>query len=550
MRWPSGFVVLVLLTIIILSYTLQRVEIKFKIYGNFRNQLEAAWAATGVSSTIRPTKDGILYHLEMEWSKKEKEIENILQELDEMIPNITFRDIKTVTSAKNSQATIVNRQDTYCVGDHLAVRLDLYDHVGKRKEHGGDFLRARIYSQNLEAGASGLVQDHRNGTYLVDFTLFWEGNVSISLLLIHPSEAVSALWRARKKGYDKIAFTGKFLNGISTVNTECGFKLNRRQELCAYLDERDQEAFYCVKPKNVPCEAFVQLKTHNTPISYLTGMEQSLLRRPNLGVEIPWAFKDIHVVPCNGTKTAKETCRVGMASPVPSGYVLHNVWHPGFCSVTDFSTLAKIQTCLKKKMVYLMGDSTSFQWVTSLLKRVTTLRYFDTHPDAPAFNTRVAVDLERNTFIQWKKHGHPIVTLAFYSVKDLDYVAREIDRVAGDSDTAVILALGQHFRPFPIDIFVRRAVNIRNAVERLLLRSPDTKVIVKAENIREMRGDMERFGDFHGYMQKLAMQRIFRSLKVGMIDAWDMTVAYNTDNVHPPEDVVWNQIVMFLTYFC
>nr|XP_020649118.1 NXPE family member 2-like isoform X2 [Pogona vitticeps] len=414
----------------------------------------------------------------MEWSKKEKEIENILQELDEMIPNITFRDIKTVTSAKNSQATIVNRQDTYCVGDHLAVRLDLYDHVGKRKEHGGDFLRARIYSQNLEAGASGLVQDHRNGTYLVDFTLFWEGNVSISLLLIHPSEAVSALWRARKKGYDKIAFTGKFLNGTSAVNTECGFKLNRKQELCAYLDERDQEAFYCVKPKNVPCEAFVQLKTHNTPISYLTGMEQSLLRRPNLGVEIPWPFKDIHVVPCNA------------------------------------------------------------------------LRYFDTHPDAPAFNTRVAVDLERNTFIQWKKHGHPIVTLAFYSVKDLDYIAREIDRVAGDSDTAVILALGQHFRPFPIDIFVRRAVNIRNAVERLLLRSPDTKVIVKAENIREMRGDMERFGDFHGYMQKLAMQRIFRSLKVGMIDAWDMTVAYNTDNVHPPEDVVWNQIVMFLTYFC
>lgn len=178
------------------------------------------------------------------------------------------------------------------------------------------------------------------------------------------------------------------------------------------------------------------------------------------------------------------------------------------------------------------------------------LKYFDHLRDAPAFNTRVAIDLERNTFVQWKKHSHPLIVMAFYSVRGLDYIAREIDRLAGDSDTAIVLALGQHFRPFPLDVFVRRAVNIRNAVQRLLLRSPGTKVIVKAENIREMGGDAERFGNFHGYMQYLAMQIVFQGLEVGVIDAWDMTVAYNTNVVHPPDDVVWNQIKMFLTYLC
>ena len=39
-------------------------------------------------------------------------------------------------------------------------------------------------SPGLEAGASGKVRDF---TYLVSFILFWEGQVSLSLLLIHSS---------------------------------------------------------------------------------------------------------------------------------------------------------------------------------------------------------------------------------------------------------------------------------------------------------------------------------------------------------------------------
>uniref|UniRef100_A0A8D0E7S5 Uncharacterized protein n=1 Tax=Salvator merianae TaxID=96440 RepID=A0A8D0E7S5_SALMN len=198
--------------------------------------------------------------------------------LDKLMPHRTFTDINTSTSAKNSRATVVNHKDAYCVGEQLLVQLDVYDWRGRRKEYGGDFLRARISSSRLQAGASGLITDLRNGTYLVNFTLFWEGTIKVSLLLMHPSEGVSALWAARKKGYDKIAFTGKFLNGTSEVLTECGFAMNTTAELCKYVDERDQEAFYCMKPSKVPCEAFIQLKSQNTPISYVTPLEQSLFQ--------------------------------------------------------------------------------------------------------------------------------------------------------------------------------------------------------------------------------------------------------------------------------
>ncbi|XP_042331563.1 NXPE family member 4-like isoform X2 [Sceloporus undulatus] len=393
-----------------------------------------------------------------------------------MMPNVTSG-YNNTTSAKYSKTTILNHKDSYCVGEHLMVRLDMYDHLGKRKEYGGDFLRARIYSLDLKAGASGSIKDFRNGTYLVNFTLFWEGNVRASILLIHPSEGVSALWAARKKGYGKIGFTGKFLNGTSEVTTECGFNLTRNAELCEYLDERDQEAFYCLKPKHVPCDAFVSLQSYNKPISYLTTLEQSLLKRFKTGIEIPQLFGAIQVVQCKA------------------------------------------------------------------------LEYLDIYPKEK-LQKLLAVDLARHIWIQSKKHGHPYVGTHGYTVKDHSYVARDIDNVAGDRDTTIVICLGQHFRPFPIQLFIRRVVNIRRAVQRLLLRSPDMRVIIKGENIREMEVDQERFGDIQGYAQSVALKEVFRDLNVAFIDAWDITVAYNTKKVHPLNHVVWEEVNMFLSYIC
>ncbi|XP_066495793.1 NXPE family member 1-like isoform X1 [Tiliqua scincoides] len=540
---------LVLAVITTLSFLFNRYELQNINSGKLLHPHETNCVAAASDSRngLWQVKDGTR---RMEWLKKEQEVKDILARLDQVMPSVTFTDVKTTTSAKNSRATLLNPKDSYCVGDHLMVRLDLYDYLGKRKEYGGDFLRVRIHSPSLQAGASGHIKDYRNGTYLVNFTLFWEGAVRVSLLLIHPSEGVSALWAARKKGFDKIAFTGQFLNGTAAVLTPCGFNISGRAELCEYRDERDQEVFYCVKPKNVPCEAFVFLKSYNRPVSYLTALEKSLFNRSNIGIEIPDKLGDIRVATCNRSSSRREKCSIGLGSPpVPSGYSLQNVWHPEFCSVSDFNTLDKIHACLKRKVIYLMGDSTLRQWIYYLTERVTTLKFFDFHGTG-LFKTHVAMDPERNTFIQWMKHEYPFVTYSLYSVKTSHYVTKAIDQVAGDQETALVIGLGQHFRPFPIDLFVRRMVHVRRAVERLLLRSPDTKVFIKLENVREMLADSEVFGDFQGYAQYLATKDIFQGLQVGILDSWDMSVAYNVNSVHPHDHVVWSQIVMFLTYLC
>ncbi|XP_076432354.1 NXPE family member 4-like isoform X1 [Peromyscus maniculatus bairdii] len=476
----------------------------------------------------------------------ELRVREVLEKLDQQIPPRPFTHLNTTTSATHSTATILNPRDTHCMGDKLDVLLEARDHLGRRKEYGGDFLRARMSSPALKAGASGKVTDFNNGTYLVSFTLFWEGTVALSVLLIHPSEGVSALWRARKQGYDRVIFTGRFVNGSSQVHTECALALNSSVELCQYLDAQDQEAFYCVKPPNVPCAALTHMHSKNIEVSYLSQQERSLFERSNIGVEIMGKSNVISVSKCNKEAVpTKERCKLGKASAVPSGHVWKNTWTPASCSLAPI----KMKDCLRGKFIHLMGDSTIRQWMEYFKSSINTLRSVDLH-ETGKLQHQLAVDLDENINIQWTKHGYPFITLLAYSVKEMEYIARIIDRTGGEKNTVIVISLGQHFRPFPIDLFIRRALNVHKALQRLLLRSPDTMVVLKTENIREMSSDMERFSDFHGYTQYLALKDIFQDLNVGVIDAWDMTIAYGTNDVHPPQHVVGSQINIFLNYIC
>ncbi|XP_021552297.1 LOW QUALITY PROTEIN: NXPE family member 4-like [Neomonachus schauinslandi] len=470
-------------------------------------------------------------------AETELRIKKIMEKLDQLIPPRPFTHMNTATSATHSTATILHSRDTYCRGDQLDILLKVRDHLERRKEYGGDFLRARMSSPELKAGASGKVTDFNNGTYLVSFTLFWEGWVSLSILLIHPSDGVSALWRARNQGYDRVNFTGQFASGTSHVNTDCALVLNSSAELCEYLDAQDQEAFYCVRPQHMPCAALTHMQSKNMDVSYLSRQEWSLFERSNVGVEI-MENNAINVSKCNNRKTVtmKKKCKFGVASTIPGGHVWKETWNPVSCSLAPI----KMKEYLRGKFIYLMGDSTIRQWMEYFKNSINTLKSVDLH-ESGKLQHQLAVDLDENINIQWQKHGYPLVGSLSYSVKEIEYIAQVIDRTGGGKNIIIVISLGQHFRPFPIDVFIRRTLNIHKAVQRLLLRSPDTMVIIKTENIREMHGDVERFSDFHGYVQYLAIKDIFQDPNVGIIDAWDITIAYGTNNVHPPQSVVRNQ---------
>ncbi|XP_044159802.1 NXPE family member 4-like isoform X2 [Bufo gargarizans] len=478
------------------------------------------------------------------------EIEELFDKINKQIPQVTIDDINEATSPEKSMAAIIDPKDEYCVGDQLQVEVTAYDYLGNRKPYGGDYLRARIYSPDTNSSASGSITDSKDGTYLVKFTLFWAGPVHLSILLMHPSEAVSALWRARNQGFANIKYTGNFTSATEYENSECGFELDTEKEVCRYVDKRDREAFYCVKPRRFPCEALTHMNSVNRDHSYLSEVEQLLIKRSNIGMEISKALDRVTVLNC-GQKilSPMERCGLGSYYPIPSGYFHHNVWNPVHCRMSPFTDNDKLKDFLKGKKLLLMGDSTVRQYIRHFAENLKIVDYFNhTEDEMQSWQkTLLAINQEKFIYIQWKKHTFPFVSKTFYSIKEDAYMARQIDQVGGGENTIIVLTLGQHFRPFPLRIFIRSAINVRKAVERLFIRSPRTKVIIKEENARDMDIDMERFSDFHGYVQYLLLRDIFRGLNVGFVDGLDMTIAYACDVIHPPQEVLENIISMSFT---
>ncbi|XP_053307934.1 NXPE family member 2-like [Spea bombifrons] len=481
----------------------------------------------------------------------DENIEEIFNRVSQRIPKVALESIEKATSAENSNVTIINPKDKYCIGDHLLVKVQAYDYLGDMKTYGGDYLRARIYSPASNSSASGKITDFNNGTYTINFGLFWEGEVYISVLLMHPSEAVSALWRARNQGLQNIKYTGNFTSATEYVNRECNFELDTEEDICSYEDRRDNEAFYCIKPPNFPCEALTHMNSVNRNHSYLTEAEQRLLNRSNIGVDISKRLKPVNVFSC-GKKLSvpTEKCNLGAYYSIPSGYFSHNRWNPIYCQMTMFTENEKLKNFLKGKKLFLIGDSTVRQYIRHFAEVLKIVDYFNHTEDEMQTwqKTLLGINLEKFIYIQWKKHTFPFVTQSFYSIKEDTYMARQIDQIGGGENTIIVLTMGQHFRPFPLRIFIKSAINARRAIERLFIRSPRTKVIIKEENVRDMDINMERFSDFHGHINYLVLREIFKGLNIGFVDALDMTIAYASYVIHPPVEVLENIISMSFTH--
>ncbi|XP_066462210.1 NXPE family member 2-like isoform X1 [Eleutherodactylus coqui] len=478
-------------------------------------------------------------------------VNEIYNQIDQRMPKVTFAHKDNTTSATHSKVFIKNPQTRYCVGDQLTVQVDVYDYLGKRKTYGGDYLRSRISNPKTRAGSSGSIKDFNNGTYHIDYTLFWEGAVVVTVFLMHPIEAVSALWKARNSWYGYVEHEGKFIREGEEKVTKCGFALDTKEELCEYADHDNEEYFYCVKPQNYSCDSYAEFKNWKTSRSRLSRLEASLLDRSNVRVEIPVNFEAVNVVLCNNSHLEKKkNCTIGNDLEYPSGHVKEEIWYPKACTMKTYHSPEELNECLQGKFLYMYGDSTVHQWMAYFEGKLQkTLKPLNLYVNAWA-HTHINVDIERNIQVVWKRHGRPFAYSDFLTVREEHSIPREIDFIGGNGHTVIALYIGVHFRFFPIHHFIRRLLNIRRAIERLHLRSPQTKVIIKTENTGEMINEFEMLTDFHGYVHYSIMEIVLKGLNVGFVNGWDMTTAFNTNQIHPPESFIRNEVNMLMTYIC
>ncbi|XP_078594518.1 NXPE family member 3-like [Branchiostoma floridae x Branchiostoma japonicum] len=92
---------------------------------------------------------------------------------------VTPPSLDQVTCPSKTKIVVLNRDRLFRQGDVLEVRVTARDAEGRPKAHGGDFFRARLIGNTmLQESSAGDVTDHDNGSYTVQFPLYWVGGVS------------------------------------------------------------------------------------------------------------------------------------------------------------------------------------------------------------------------------------------------------------------------------------------------------------------------------------------------------------------------------------
>uniref|UniRef100_A0A8C2IE11 NXPE C-terminal domain-containing protein n=1 Tax=Cyprinus carpio TaxID=7962 RepID=A0A8C2IE11_CYPCA len=448
-----------------------------------------------------------LIFMMVEWQRLQKAI-------DWPIPDQEITHLSQSTSPVHSTFSIVGLKESYKVGEKISVIITARDHNKNLKRYGGDYFKAKLFNAKLKASVYGEVVDHRNGTYSVALLLPWEGQAQVFVRLEHSSEVVQILKKYRESSFPRSHYNGYFegpgLNETKIFEVvECNLKWGadgswRKGDCCCeHKDIKTGTVWQCERPKKLSCDKLVR---HSG--GRLENPLNLFEHRSGEGYKKKKKKKKT-----GPNRRTMEKCRSGMTTPVPAGFYLKDVWKSFVCNTRQFSP-AQMANCLKNKIVYLMGDSTTRQWFEFLEIKV---------PGGPL----MAVELKNNIIVHWRVHGVPLRFGKVMPITDLHYISNDIDEIAGGAHAVVVFTYCAHLVFHPITFYVYEVAKIRQSV-----------------NIYQ--------SDWHMLQLNTVMQEMFRDIDgVIFVDVWQMTSChYLREHIHPGPVIIGNEIDMLLSYVC
>ncbi|XP_051737942.1 NXPE family member 3-like [Ctenopharyngodon idella] len=503
---------------------------------------------------IQTSSSSVISILDMGIS--EEEWERLQKALDWPGPDQEITQLNQSTSPVHSTFSIVGLKESYKVGEKISVTITARDHNKNLKRYGGDFFKAKLSNSKLKASVYGEVVDHRNGTYSVALLLPWEGQAQVYVRLEHSSEVVQILKKYRESSFPRSHYNGHFegpgpnKTRISEV-VQCNLKWGadgswRKGDCCCeYKDIKTGTVWQCERPKKLSCDNLVHHSRGGLE-DPLNPLEKQIFTKTLTNVAITGDTHIINVLPNPAGIGTMERCR-RMTTPVPAGFYLKDVWNSFVCNTGQFSS-AQMGNCLKNKIVYLMGDSTTRQWFEYFERKVPGLQRMDLHTPRTG-GPLMAVELENNIIVHWRPHGVPL-RFTKTSITDLHYIGNDIDEIAGGPHAVVVFTIFAHLVFHPITFYVHEVAKIRQSVVALLSRAPETTVIIKSGNTAGVKNIFQ--SDWYAMQLNTVMQEMFRDIDgVIYFDVWQMTSChYLRENIHPGPVIIANEIQMLLSYVC
>uniref|UniRef100_A0A3Q2Q4J0 Neurexophilin and PC-esterase domain family member 3 n=1 Tax=Fundulus heteroclitus TaxID=8078 RepID=A0A3Q2Q4J0_FUNHE len=420
------------------------------------------------------------------------------------------------------------------VGDQLEVLIKTYDFNGRPKKSGGDVLYARLHNRALSAGVVGKVLDHRNGSYTAVFSLLWEGGAQVEVTLVHPSEAITLLEKVTKEQPDRAHFLSEFRSGSITETVTCNVCLKApREKLCNYTDLHTGEPWFCYRPKKLNCDTRIS----HFRGGFTTKTEPMEDKRPSIGHQMP--------IRPSGSKSR--------GSLSVAGYYYKGVWQAlDGRTVHQFNNATAVTQCLKGKVLHLFGDSTVRQWFEYLMSKTPSryLKMFDLKSPKKA-GPYMALDYKNNILVTYRCHGTPILFTPM-PASQTRHITSELKGVVGGTNTVIVIAVWAHFTSFPIEVYIRRLLNIRREVVRLLTRAPGTLVIIRTPNPKaSILSEIWNSSDWYALQQDKVLRAIFKGLNVRLLDAWEMCLAHHLPHsLHPQPPIINNMMDVVLSHIC
>lgn len=271
-----------------------------------------------------------------------------------------------------------------------------------------------------------------------------------------------------------------------------------------------------------------------------------VLYRNTTNVNIKGDNHVISIHPSNATSSVREECLPGMQTPVPAGFYFKDLWTSSVCNVRHFEP-DDMEKCLSKKFIYMVGDSTTRQWFEYLESHVPNLMKMNSHTPGK-MGPFMAVNIESDIIMHWRFHGLPL-GLWKIAVADAHYISNEIDGLQGGPHMVIVINICAHVVFHPLNFYIHRVATIRQAVLSLLSRAPETTVVIRSANTGHAK---DVYASDWLYLQmNIVLRKVFQCLPVVFIDVWQMTSChYTTENVHPANVVVANEVDIFLSFVC
>lgn len=493
-------------------------------------------------------------------SDPENKITKVCNELNDSI------DKNIMTSLSYSKVYLVKTDQN----GNVVLKLVAYDKQQRPKLYGDDVVVIWAEKEKGDGRISGQVEDHKNGSYTGHVTVFWTGKTRLYFKLITPIENSCRRWKAIKR-YGNSVFAQSLPKGIlatykknssQVVNTtNCGPIpwIHGFTNLCNFTTLNGGLSWYCGKPndKDFNCSDIYSFSSY--PLVKVSFDRRNLITDPGHGVFKESVTTDI-TTPCilrqPSVRCSARPAIMSWSEPLPSGFWLNSAWTPLHCRAGVNHTNEEYRKCLANKHLFLIGESTVRQYSQYIADQVMEIGKVDMkNGHGPEDTYHRSSPLSGHNISLWYyQHEMPFHSYPGTWIKNIIAVPDLISSIAEMSldgrDVILFLYYNSHISAHPPSAYRDRIRLLSNALQSFLATKPQAKVLYKGFHV--MIEDDKWFDARISQLLDDILREEFMTVmdRVTLLDTMSITVAHNSELLHPNGNAFLSQIHQFFSYIC